>query len=94
MSMATLNGHRSLGWDDAGSIAVGNRADLVTIALDSVRTAGTAHASSLEVAVFAATTSDITDVVVDGVAIVEEGRHLRIDVPRELHASITQLMGP
>ena len=39
LEMATVNGHRSLGWDDAGTITVGNRADLVTVAFDSVRTA-------------------------------------------------------
>jgi len=94
MSMATLNGHRSLGWDDAGSIAVGNRADAVTIALDSVRTAGTAQASALEAVVFAATATDITHVVVDGVVVVEDGRHLRMDVAQELETSITELMGP
>jgi len=94
MSMATLNGHRTLGWDDAGSIAIGNRADLVTIALDSVRTAGTAKASALEAVVFAATATDITHVVVDGVVTVEDGRHLRIDVAQELEASINELMGP
>ena len=34
LAMAGLEGHRSLGWDDAGTIAVGQRADLVAVALD------------------------------------------------------------
>src|SRR6185312_1921671 len=37
---ATAAGHAALGWADAGAIAVGQRADLVTVRLDTVRTAG------------------------------------------------------
>ena len=40
LEMATTNGHASLGWPDAGRIAPGSLADLTTIRLDSVRTAG------------------------------------------------------
>ena len=36
----TWDGHASLGWPDAGEIAPGSLADLVTVALDTVRTAG------------------------------------------------------
>jgi formiminoglutamate deiminase len=56
--------HDSLGWDDAGGIAVGRRADLVTIATDRVRTAGTG--ADEQTAVFAAVAEDVTQVVVDG----------------------------
>ena len=67
LDMATVVGHRSLGWDDAGTIAVGHRADLVTVSLSSVRTAGARDAgSAIEAAVFAATAGDVTDVIVDG----------------------------
>ncbi len=90
--MATVVGHRSLGWGDAGSIAVGQRADLVTIALDSVRTSGANHANATEAAVFAATTSDITDVFVDGRQIVSNRRHTTIDVAAELDQTIKELM--
>src|SRR5204863_1849364 len=41
LDAATESGHRALGWTDAGRIARGYRADLVTVALDSVQTAGT-----------------------------------------------------
>ena len=44
--------HDSLGFDDAGRIAVGSRADLVTIDLDHVRTPGTG--ADAQTAVFAA----------------------------------------
>jgi formiminoglutamate deiminase len=36
----TWDGHASLGWPDAGEIAPGSLADLVTVSLDSVRLAG------------------------------------------------------
>ena len=42
LAAATYDGHRSLGFDDAGRIAEGQRADLVAVDLDSVRTAGPA----------------------------------------------------
>lgn len=92
LNMATINGHRSLGWNDAGSIAVGNRADLVTIGLDSVRTAGTTTEGAIETAVFAGTATDVTDVYIDGRRIIAEGRHSTIDVAAELDAAIKELM--
>jgi formiminoglutamate deiminase len=91
LQMATVNGHASLGWMDAGAIRVGNRADLTTIRLSSVRTAGATTHSALAAAIFAATTSDITGVVIDGDVIVRDGRHRSIDVAAELQASITEL---
>ncbi|WP_326555227.1 formimidoylglutamate deiminase [Micromonospora sp. NBC_01813] len=84
LAMATEAGHAALGWADAGRIAVGARADLVTVALDSVRTAGVDPAGL----VFAATAADVTDVVVDGRPVVADGRHLHVDVPAELTAAI------
>jgi formiminoglutamate deiminase len=85
-------GHRSLGWDDAGTIAVGRRADLVTVSLESVRTAGVGPDAALEAAVFAAAASDVTHVIIDGRPIVVDGRHVDIDGPRALDDSIRTLM--
>jgi formiminoglutamate deiminase len=56
--------HDSLGWPDAGAIAVGRRADLVTVATDRVRTAGTG--ADEQSVVFAAVAEDVVSVVVDG----------------------------
>jgi formiminoglutamate deiminase len=92
LAMATANGHRCLGWDDAGSIAVGNRADLVTVALDSVRTAGAPPDAALEAVIFAAGAADVTDVVIDGRPVVIDGHHAHLAVAVELDASITALM--
>jgi cytosine/adenosine deaminase-related metal-dependent hydrolase len=92
LSMATVNGHRSLGWHDAGELAVGNRADLVTIALDSVRTSGAGRAHAIEAVVFAAAAGDVTDVVIDGRRVVVDRHHVSIDAAAELDAVISELM--
>jgi formiminoglutamate deiminase len=91
LTAATVNGARSLGWADAGTIAVSQLADFVTLGLTSVRLAGASTDSLLESAVFAATASDVVHVVVGGEVVVREGRHVRIDVVRELAASIEAL---
>jgi cytosine/adenosine deaminase-related metal-dependent hydrolase len=86
LAAATVNGHRSLGFEDAGSISVGARADLVAVRLDSVRTVGTG--ASMETAVFAASAADVAEVVAGGVHLVAGGNHLKLDVAAELAASI------
>ncbi|MEU4606791.1 formimidoylglutamate deiminase [Kribbella sp. NPDC023972] len=83
---ATADGHRSLGFDEAGVIEAGARADLVAVRLDSVRTAGTGW--TVETAVFAASAADVTDVVVGGRQMVAEGKHVKLDVASELSAAI------
>jgi formiminoglutamate deiminase len=91
LNAATRYGHRALGRPDAGVLAVGAPADLVTVRLDSVRTAGCG--ASAETAVFAATASDVTDVVVGGRPVVGGGRHLLVpDVPAELAASVAAVI--
>ncbi|MFD0855728.1 formimidoylglutamate deiminase, partial [Actinomadura adrarensis] len=67
-------------------------ADLVTVALDTVRTAGTDPAHAAETAVFAATAADVRSVIVSGREVVQEGHHLLVDdVPEALHSTITDL---
>ncbi len=83
--LAAATNHVSLGWPDAGTIAPGNRADLVAVSLDTVRTAGVDPAGAL----FAATAADVTDVVVDGRLVVAGGRHAAFDVPAALRDAIT-----
>jgi formiminoglutamate deiminase len=67
----TAGGHRSLGFTDVGVIEVGARADLVTIDLASVRTAGTG--ASVETVVFAASGADVAQVMCEGAVIVRPG---------------------
>lgn len=87
LQAATVDGHRSLGWDDAGSLAVGNRADLVCVSLEGVRTAGI----ELSGVLMAASAADVTHVVVDGRIVVTEGRHATVDVARELKEAVCAL---
>jgi len=75
-----------------GRIEPGARADLVTVGLDSVRLAGTHAATALESVVFAAAAADVRHVLVDGHDVVRDGRHVGVDVPRELDESIRAVM--
>ena len=87
VTAATVAGHAALGWGDAGRLAVGDRADLVTVRLDSARTAGVPPVGVF----FAATAADVSHVVVDGRVVVAEGRHLTVDVPTELRHAIEEV---
>jgi cytosine/adenosine deaminase-related metal-dependent hydrolase len=90
---ATADGHASLGWPDAGEIVPGAWADLVTVSLDSVRTAGTDDGLAAEAAVFGATAADVCDVVIGGRDVVRDGEHLLVqDVPGELAAAIQSVL--
>ena len=88
---ATAAGHAALGWPEAGTLEPGALADLVTVDLESVRLAGTSAGSVLDAAVFAATASDVTSVVIGGRQVVEDGRHLEFDVARELAGAIERI---
>jgi formiminoglutamate deiminase len=69
--------HAAVGWPEVGSLAVGQGADLVTVGLDSVRTAGIEPSGVL----FAASGADVRHVVVAGREVVRDGAHLLIDRP-------------
>jgi formiminoglutamate deiminase len=86
----TADGHAVLGWHDAGRLAEGARADLVTVSFESVRLAGAHTGHLLEVALFGATAADVTEVTIDGVDLVVDGRHQSLDVPRELAESLRE----
>ncbi len=78
--------HDSLGWEDAGRIEVGCRADLVTIGTDRVRTAGSG--GDEHTAVFAAVAEDVTQVVVDGRVVFRQGD--REELGRDLAAALAR----
>jgi formiminoglutamate deiminase len=86
LRMATEHGHASLGWPDAGRIRSGCYADLTTIRLDSVRTAGAGPGNAPAVAVFAATAADVDHVIIGGRVVVAAGRHTAIDVVAALRS--------
>ncbi|MGI8522516.1 MAG: formimidoylglutamate deiminase [Nocardioides sp.] len=87
LTAATATGHESLGWDDAGAIAVGQRADLVTLDLVSPRTAGSG--ADEHTAVFAAGAADVTQVMVDGRIVSVD----RTQIGRELADAIAAVWG-
>ncbi|WP_433715305.1 formimidoylglutamate deiminase [Nocardia sp. CA-084685] len=69
--------HASIGWPEVGRIEAGAAADLVTVDLDSIRTAGTEPAAAL----FAASAADIREVMIAGRPVVSDGRHLLVQDP-------------
>ena len=95
LEAATSAGHTSLGWPDAGQLAPGARADLVTVSLDSLRTVGAPGDLALETAVFAASAADIGTVVIDGRDVVRDGVHRLVpDVPAALARTIRAALTP
>ncbi|MFI9840168.1 formimidoylglutamate deiminase [Nonomuraea sp. NPDC051941] len=88
LAAATVNGHASLGFPDAGLLVPGAWADLVSVRLDSVRTAG---AGGPEAVVFAATAADVHSVVSGGRRVVTDGRHRLGDVGSLLAEAIRRV---
>jgi formiminoglutamate deiminase len=94
LAAATRNGMAALGWD-AGRLAPGQLADLVTVGLGSVRLAGARPAEAVDQLVFAATAADVTSVVVSGRQMVRDGHHLLVsDVAGALGRAIGALTDP
>lgn len=86
-------GAASIGWD-AGRIEAGGLADLVTVRLDSPRTAGARLGDALAHVVFAATAADVTTVVVGGRTVVDGGAHVdHPEVGRDLEQAIAGALG-
>lgn len=63
--------HTSIGWPDAGRLAVGMRADLIAVDAGSPRTSG-AEAEQL---IFAASAADVHTVINSGRVVVDDHRH-------------------
>ncbi|MCA1221863.1 formimidoylglutamate deiminase [Streptomyces sp. 8L] len=89
---ASVTGHTALGRPDAGSIEEGMLADLTTVALDSVRTAGPPAGLGAETAVFAASAPDVRHTVVAGRHVVRDGAHTLVpDVSTALADAVSAL---
>nr|WP_218882914.1 formimidoylglutamate deiminase [Spinactinospora alkalitolerans] len=81
-----------LGWDGAGRIEAGSRADLVNIDLGGIRLAGSDPARAADAVVFAATAADVRHVMADGRWIVRDRAHLAVpDAAAELDHAIKEL---
>lgn len=87
----TSDGHRSIGWHDAGTLRAGAHADLVTVALDSVRTAGAEGSTALDTVIYAACAADVRHVVIGGRTMVRDGHHVAMDVAAELTEAMRRL---
>jgi len=85
--LAAATRHASLGWQDAGRLDVGARADLVAVRLDSRRTAGSAP----EQIMLSASAADVDTVIVDGATVVTGGQHLLGNVGTLLQKAIQPL---
>jgi cytosine/adenosine deaminase-related metal-dependent hydrolase len=91
-AMLTSAGAASLGWDEAGRIEPGALADLTTMRLDTVRTAGARAVDPLAPVLYAAAAADVDTVMVGGEVIVSGGQHRSIDAARELEIAVTGLL--
>ena len=91
LAMATVNGYRSLGWTDGGILEPGALADMVTVALDSVRLAGAEAETAMASIVFAASAADVTDLVVAGEVVVRDRVHVSVDVASELAEAVREV---
>jgi formiminoglutamate deiminase len=85
--LAAATRHDSLGWDDAGRLEVGARADLVAVRIDSRRTAGSAP----EQIMLSASGADVDTVIVDGTVVVTGGQHQLGNVGTLLQQAIQPL---
>jgi len=85
--VAAMTGHHSLGWADAGYLAAGARADLVSVRLGTVRTAGVEPGQAM----LAASAADVDTVIVDGRVVVRDGAHVLGDVGGLLRSAIVGL---
>ena len=78
LRMATIDGARALGLGkQIGSIEVGKRADLTLLNLGAVHT--TPHPDPISSIVYAAETSDVETVIIDGKVIMREGELATVD---------------
>ncbi len=88
LTAATSTGHTALGWPEAGRIAPGAPADLVTVGLDSVRLAGGRPDEAT--VVFGATAADVRHVIVGGRDVVRDGEHQLLG---DVAARLTKAIG-
>jgi len=96
-SAATRGGAYALGWQ-AGAIAVGGLADLISVDLDTPRLGGADLRGDnpgeelLARLIFAASAAEVRDVVIGGELVVTAGVHRRLGGPREVASRLQSAM--
>jgi cytosine/adenosine deaminase-related metal-dependent hydrolase len=91
IAAAASNGYESIGWAGGGRIAVGAPADLVCVSPGSTRLAGYDPALAGDAIVFASGADDVSDVIVAGRHVVQDGTHASVSVAAELNRTIAAL---
>lgn len=78
LRMATTGGAKALGLDgEIGSIETGKRADLILLAMEKAHT--TPHPDPVSAVVYSATASNVETVIIDGRAVMRDGKLLTLD---------------
>ena len=86
LRMATIDGARALGLaDEIGSIEMGKRADLVLLNLDKLHT--TPRPEVVSTIVYAAQSSDVETVLIDGRLVLRDGRLTTMDERKVIEAA-------
>ncbi len=83
LAMASQNGYRAMGIEDAGEIAVGKRADFITIDLNQPHLYPTGNLTNTLLESVVA--SDVRDLVVDGTLLMKNRQVLTLDQERILY---------
>jgi 5-methylthioadenosine/S-adenosylhomocysteine deaminase len=89
VKMATIEGARAIGLDKrTGSVEVGKQADLIVIDTQAPHLMPIYHPESH--IVYAAKSSDVRDVVVDGCVLVKDRKVLQLDI-EEIMAKVREI---
>lgn len=91
LAAMNVGGSAALGLSSLG-LTVGSPADFIEVDTSSVRLAGHDDTEMVDAVVYAATSSDVRTVVVDGVEQVQAGAHRSIDAAAELDRQIRRVM--
>jgi len=89
LRMATIDGARALGLaKEIGSIEIGKRADLTLLNLETLHT--TPRPDPISTIVYAAESSNVDTVIIDGVAVMREGKLMTLDEQGVMEAASEQ----
>lgn len=85
LEMATLNGAKAMGLQDSlGSLEVGKLADIAILDFGRLRSSPTVGRDPVAMAVYEATSHNVTHTIVNGRVLLRDGRHTTLDVKETL----------